>query len=341
MKKLGKFILASSTLFNIFACQNTVVSSDNLEQQSQIQSNLKADVYPFDVKKDFYPLYEGSNWKYEIFDKNKKLLGTSTKSVNSNSLDSIESDKKNNYFIISMKKDQNVNTNEKSEFEQIRRQGNKLAFGRYDNPLYYPSGSEKITKAFDPYLFRPFVDFAANNKTETIKVKAGTFQCVKTEFTINLDAFTIWYAKDIGEIKRIKESSYGNYFNYELSEYNLPSKNFVIKKDSLSLDKIPTNIKYKAELAKKEYLKINQLPEGLFDSSSFLGFATAYVSHDNIKNLYDISYVSKSLAGKDNVRLQLSLDHESNIKNMSTLNENNEKSTYKGTVVDKIPTTLL
>ncbi|MFN8674195.1 MAG: hypothetical protein U0457_19195 [Candidatus Sericytochromatia bacterium] len=339
MKKLVSLFTLSVFSISVLACQNSQ-NINNLEKNTEIQSSIKKDsAYPFDSKSDYYPLYEGSSWKYEVFDKSKKSIGLTTRTINSNNSDSIEFDKKNNYFIVSNKREQNFTTNEKTEFEQIRRKGNQLAFGKYDSPVYYPS-NEKSSKAFNPNDFRPFIDFSKNNKTETIKVKAGTFECIKAEFTINLDAYTIWYAKNIGEVKRIRESNYTSYYSYELSEYNQGAKNFVIKKEALDFNSLPDIIKTKAELAKKEYLKMNNLPEKLFDSSSFLGFISTNVSHDNLKNLYDISFISKSLTKKDNVRLLVSFDHEANIKNMSTLNENNEKSTYNGSVVDKIPTLL-
>lgn len=287
-------------------------------------------------------MYDKSSWKYDITDQNKKVLGTVTRQIDSDNADSTEIDKKNNYYTISIKRVQTVDIKEKGEFEMLRRKGTQLSFGKYDLPLYYPEGSVKTPSkdSYNPYNFRPFIDFSKDNKLETIKVKAGTFQCIKTEFTVNMDKYTMWFAKDVGEVKRIKEQNYFNTYTYELSEYNNTAKVFVLKKEVLDIKSVPTSLKEKADLVKKEYLKINNLPENLFESNNFLGFVAIYVSHDNIKDIYDISYISKSPLGKDNIKLSVSMDKDSNIKNLSTLNENNEKSVYKGNFVDKLPTLI-
>lgn len=342
MKKLAYLIIALSVLNNLVACQSIQENLIEQTQKTSIQSTLKTDVYPFDTQKDFFPMYDKSTWKYDITDQNKKTIGTITKSIDSNNNESTEVDKKNNYYIISIKKLQTVDTKEKGEFEILRRKGSQLSFGKYDLPLYYPEGSVKTPSkdAYNPYNFRPFIDFSKASKLETIKVKAGTFQCIKTEFTVNMDKYTMWFAKDVGEVKRIKEQSYFNTYTYELSEYTNQVKAFVLKKEVLDMNSLSQNLKDKANLVKKEYLKLNNLPENLFESSNFLGFSAIYVSYDNIKDVFDISYISKSPLGKDNIRLSVSLDKDSNIKSISTLNENNEKSVYKGNFVDKLPTLI-
>lgn len=335
MKKELSLILSTVILSAVTACgvtqQNTPIDISNVSSTSS--SSIKETTYPFDVNKDFFPLYNQSYWKYEVFDSKNKLISTLTKTLDAtNNESSIEIDNKNKYYVTVMKKEySNTEVKDKATYEYIRRKDNQLAFGKFDNLTYYPSKG-----SFDPYAFRPYIKFESN-KLETVKVKAGSFQCLKTEFTLGMDKYTIWYAKGIGEVKRVKEE-YFNSYTYALSEYsNSTAKQFVIRKENIDFDKLPKNVVEKAESAKVSYLKINQLPSDLFETK-VLTPKVAY--NDFVKNAYEINYSNRGISLKEVLTLKVLVDKDGNIKDMVVTGDGAEKPTYNGKLVDKLPTLL-
>lgn len=335
MKKTLSLILPSIVLSIVTACSNQQIIQTDVNELTTISSSnsLKTSAYPFDVNKDFFPLYDQSFWKYEVFDSKNKLVSTLTKTLNATSNESsIELDNKNKYYVTIMKKEySNQEVKDKTTYEYLRRRDNQLAYGKFDNLTYYPSSN----KSFDPYDFRPFIKFESN-KLETVKVKAGSFQCLKTEFTLGMDKYTIWYAKGVGEVKRVKEGYFDSY-TYSLSEYSNTSKQFVIRKENLDFNKLPKNIIEKCESVKSSYLKINQLPADLFESKVLVP-KTAY--NDFVKNVFEITYSNRGISLKEVVTLKVLVDKDGNIKDMLVSGDGVEKPTYNGKLVDKLPTLL-
>jgi hypothetical protein len=123
-----------------------------------------------------------------------------------------------------------------------------------------------------------------------------------------------------------------------LAEFNNSEKQFLLKKEVISIKELPASITTKTNQVKSEYLKLNELPADLFEIQSSSSIYTEITAvHDNSKNTYDIHFVNKSLASKDNVNLHVSLASDASIKNLSVFGENQGKPTYKGKVVDKLP----
>jgi hypothetical protein len=343
MKRLTPLILASVLMLSLVACGTDI--QRNLapaEQTNTFAENTKDTVYPFDIQKDFFPLYNPTSWKYEIYDqKTNKYITSLTKTLDVNNENSLDLDNKNNYFVVSLKKSYATPGvfKDKEPYEYFRRRDNQLAYDRTDNLAYYPGKTKTSSRSgYDPYQFRPFSNFAAN-KLETVTVKAGTFQCLKSEFTLGLDSYTIWFAKGVGEVKRIRDTSGFYTYRYELSEFNNSNKQFVLSKEFITISDLPATVKEKASFIKNEYLKINELPADLFDgkpSSSI--FVDIRVLRHNRENSYEIVYVNKSLISKDNVNFTVLLANDMTIKNMAAFGENQEKPVYKGKIVDKLPT---
>jgi Tfp pilus assembly protein PilP len=57
MKKLEKLFALSSLLLVISACSSTTSPDLTLNQEQTVTAQSKESVYPFEVNKDFYPLY--------------------------------------------------------------------------------------------------------------------------------------------------------------------------------------------------------------------------------------------------------------------------------------------
>ncbi|GIW21244.1 MAG: hypothetical protein KatS3mg068_0251 [Candidatus Sericytochromatia bacterium] len=192
------------------------------------------------------------------------MVSTLTKTLSYQKGESITLDNRNKYYISSFYKSYSNSSavKDKDGFDFIRRQDNKLAFGKVDSINYYPQGI-KNNSLIDLNAFRPFINFD-KAKTEKITVKAGTFDCIKARFDIApLDAYTIWYAKGIGEVKRIRDGSGIYTFTYELTEYSLGEKKFFIKDEKMDISSLPKTLVEKANAIKLEYIKLNQLPEKL------------------------------------------------------------------------------
>jgi len=327
------------TLIFLISCSDLNISNTNINEQL-LSSQSKSDLYPFDINKDFFPLYENSYWKYDIYDSSKNLLSTLTKILTYQKGESITLDSRNKYYISSFYKSYSnpQSVKDKDGFDFIRRRENKLAFGKVDSINYYPQGI-KNNSLIDLNAFRPFINFD-KSKTEKITVKAGTFDCVKARFDIvPLDSYTVWYAKGIGEIKRVRDGSGIYNFTYELSEYSLGEKKFFIKNEKMDFNSLPKTLIEKANLMKNDYIKLNQLPENLFDIKSDSSiFVDKYAIKDNVTKNYEIYFQNKSLNSKDNINLLINVDLEFNIKSISVNGENNNKPTYKGKIVDKLPT---
>lgn len=338
MKKLGKLI-AVSCLLVINACSG-VTSPNNYTTQDQTvtaQAQSKDSVYPFEVNKDFYPLYNSTSWKYDVYDvKSNKLITSVKKTLDVSNEASLELDKKNNYYVVALKKSYSDPTIKDPEvYEFIRRRNNQLAFGKLDDLTYYPE-KQKSSNAFNPLDFRAFVDFGSK-KTETVKVKAGTFECIKTEFTLKMDKYTIWYAKGVGEVKRLKEG-YFNGFKYELSEYSNAAKQFVLTKEVLPLTEVPTKIIEKINVIKNDFIKVNELPNDIFTMKNTSIFVDIKALKDNNKKIYEITFTNRGLSSKDNVNLIITTSLEGSVLNVMITGENNSlKATYKGKVIDKLP----
>ncbi|MFN8577934.1 MAG: hypothetical protein U0354_13870, partial [Candidatus Sericytochromatia bacterium] len=329
----------SSVLLVVSACSSTT-SPDLLNQEQIInaQSQSKDSIYPFDINKDFYPLYNSTQWKYDVYTtENNKLITSMTKTLDVSNEASLELDKKNNYYIVALKKSySDPNIKDPQTYEFIRRRNNQLAFGKFDDLTYYPSKQNSISKDFDPYNFRAYSDFNSG-KLETVKVKAGTFQCIKSEFTLKMDTYTIWYAKGVGEVKRIKQG-YTNGFRYELSEYNSSAKQFVLAKETMTLKDLPSDLQTKVNTLKDEFIKINELPNDLFTmKTSNTIFVENKVVKDNYKKQYEISFTNRSLSSKDNVTLIIDCLIDGTVKNVTVVGENNTKATYKGKTIEKLP----
>ncbi len=340
MKKLSKMFVSSLILLSFSSCSSSVNTTDVINNQNvNIQTNqTKEDIYPFELNEDFFPLYNATQWKYDIFDtKTNKLVTTLTKTLDASNESSLEHDKKNNYYLIGLKKSYSTDVKDTEAFEFIRRRANQLAFGKIDDLTYYPDKQkDNISKTYNPYDFRAFSDFSSS-KLETVKVKAGTFQCIKSEFTLKLDKYTIWYAKGIGEVKRIKQG-YFNGFRFELSEYNNTAKQFVLSKQTISLRDLSTDIQAKANAVKDQFLKLNGLPNDIFllKSSSTILIENR-VLKDNYKKTYQIHYVNKSLASKENVTLVVYMSFDGSVKHIIVAGEENAKPIYQGKIVDKLP----
>lgn len=320
----------------LISCSDLNISYNN-EQITSFQ--LRNDLYPFDINKDFFPLYENSYWKYDVYDSSKNLVSTLTKTLSYQKGESITLDNRNKYYISSFYKSYSNSSavKDKDGFDFIRRQDNKLAFGKVDSINYYPQGI-KNNSLIDLNAFRPFINFD-KAKTEKITVKAGTFDCIKARFDIApLDAYTIWYAKGIGEVKRIRDGSGIYTFTYELTEYSLGEKKFFIKDEKMDISSLPKTLVEKANAIKLEYIKLNQLPENLFDvkSDSYV-FVDKYAIKNNITKSYQVYFQNKSFNSKDDINLVLNFDLDFNIKNISVNGENNSKAIYKGKIVDKLP----
>jgi hypothetical protein len=277
-------------------------------------------------------------WKYDVYDtKSNKFITSVTKTLDVSNESSLEVDKKNNYYLVALKKsysDPSIKDPETYEF--IRRRNNQLAFGKLDDITYYPDKQNSISKGFNAYEFRPYSDFSST-KLESVKVKAGTFQCIKSEFTLKLNKYTIWYAKGVGEVKRIKEG-YLNGFRYELSEYNNAAKQFVLAKEVVTLKDLPTELQTKVNTLKDDFIKINDLPNDLFTiKSNNTIFVENKVTKNNYKKMYEISFINKSLASKDNVNLNIDASIDGKIVNVNVVGENSDKATYKGKTIEKLP----
>ena len=338
MKKIIASLFITTLVLSSNSCSSDVSQINTNNQNNLVtaqSSNLKDSVYPFEVKKDFLPLYNQTQWTYDIFDKDNKFITSVTKSLDVSNENSLELDSKDNYYVVALKKTySNPDIAKDSEpFEFIRRRDNQLAYGRLDDITYYPEGG-RSTRSYDPHQFRPYANFT--NKLESITVKAGTFQCVKSEFTLKLDKYTIWYAQGIGEVKRIKEGYFSS-FRYELSKYDSISKVFVLNKEIIALKDVSTSIINKANEFKNQYLQLNKLPANLFDiKSSSSSISDIRIIRDNYKKVYEITYVTKN--DKDNVSLLVSLDNSNSVTNLSVSSDNNGKPIYQGKIVDKLPT---
>lgn len=335
MKKLGK-LLAISCLLVINACSAVTNTNLDIIQDQNVTAQSKSSLYPFDINKDFYPLYNSTNWKYDVYDsKSNKFITSVTKTLDVANESSLELDKKNNYYLVALKKsysDPSIKDPETYEF--IRRRNNQLAFGKLDDLTYYPE--QKSKNGFNPLEFRPFVNFDSK-KLETVKVKAGTFQCIKTEFTLKMDKYTIWYAKGVGEVKRLKEG-YFNGFRYELSEHNNSAQQFVLTRELLSLNEVPAKIVEKVNTIKNDFIKLNELPSDVFTIKNTSIFVENRVVKDNNKKLFHITFTNKGLSSKDNINLIIDTSFEGSIMNVMIEGENNStKATYKGKVIDKLP----
>ena len=340
MKRLNTVLLSSVFILSLVACGTNTSNLPSSDRVNSLSVNTKDSVYPFELQKDFFPLYNASTWKYDIYDKDNKLVTNVTKTLDVNNEDSLDFDKKNNYYVVSLKKTYANPTaiKDKDPFEYFRRRDNQLAYGKMDNLYYYPGKAKAEKGSYDPYLFRPFSTFPTS-KLETVTVKAGTFQCVKSEFSIApLDKYTIWYAKGVGEVKRIYDRSGFSTFRFELTEFSNTEKQFLLKKEIISLKELPASLTSKTNMVKNEYLKINELPLDLFEiQSSSSIYTDIIVFHDNSKNTFDINFVNKSLISKDNINLHVSLSSDAGVKNISVFGENQGKPIYKGKVVDKLP----
>ena len=339
MKRTLSVLLASLSLISLVGCN--VESSNILLPDNNISAlSTKDSAYPFDVNKDFFPLYNQTFWKYDVFNDKNQVISTLTKTLDVSNENSVELDNENKYYVVGFKNEySNPAAIKDTTYDYFRRKDNQVAYGKTDNLTYYPDPKSKnvaVNSSYDPYQFRPFVIFN-NPKLEQVKVKAGTFQCVKSEFTLGLDKYIIWHAKGIGEVKRIKESLKGT-FRFELSEYNNTVKQFAIRKETLEFKNLPANISSKAIQMKADYLRVNQLPENLFEgvsSSSILIQKTA--TFDHYTKTYEIRFINKSIISKNNVNLLISSDKEGNIKGVNAFGENNDKPMYNGKVVDKLP----
>lgn len=328
------------TLVFLISCSNFNQVEVNNVSEEIISSQSKSDIYPFDVNKDFFPLYESSYWKYDVYDNAKNLVSTLTKTLSSQKGESITLDSRNKYYVTSFHKTYSnaSSVKDKDGFDFIRRQDNKLAFGRVDSINYYPQGV-KTNSLIDLSAFRPFISFD-KTKTEKITVKAGTFDCVKARFDIApLDAYTIWYAKGIGEIKRIRDGSGMYTYTYELSEYSLGSKQFFVRTEKMNFNDLSKTLIEKANIMKTDYIKLNQLPENLFDIKPSSSISVdKYAIKNNVNKTYEVYFQNKSIMSKDDVNLVISFDLDFNVKNISVNGENNSKAVYKGKIVDKLPT---
>jgi len=326
-------------LVSCYYSPNKIELDKNINNKlSSIQS--KSNVYPFDINKDFFPLYEDSYWKYNIYDNSGNLVNTLTKTLSSSKGESITLDNINKYYITSFHKTYSNNASsvkDKEGFDYIRRQNNKLAFGKFDSINYYPQGI-KPNNLIDLNAFRPFIDFD-KSKTEKVTVKAGTFDCIKAKFDIApLDSYTIWYAKGIGEVKRIRDGSGIYKFTYELIKYSLGNKQFFVRNEKMNFNNISKTLIEKANNIKNDYIKLNQLPSDLFDvknDSSVL--VDKYVIKNNVNDTYEIYFQNKSVFSKNDINLVITFDLEFNIKDILVSGENNSKPIYKGKIVDKIP----
>jgi len=340
MKRLGLTLLSSLILLGINGCQ-TFTNPTDPSKISSYRVDKKDTVYPFDNQKDFFPLYNTSSWNYEVYDQEKKLVTTLTKTLDVQNENSLDFDKKNNYYIVSLKKNYaNQQIKDREPFEYLRRRENQIAYGKYDQlGLYLDKKND--SNAYDPYKFRAFVDFQ-KAKTEKITVKAGTFDCLKAEFAIApLDKYTIWYAKGIGEVKRIVDSSGFRSYTYELSSYNL-SAQFMLRREYLTNDRLPENILKLADEVKSNYLTLNELPKDLFErKSNNTIFVEKNIAIDNYKKVYELSFINRSLVSKDNINLTLVLNVADNaIQNLSVTGQNKAKPIYNGKIVDKLPTII-
>lgn len=340
MKKLSTMFVSSLILLAVSGCSSSVTSPQiNLEQAVNAQSTqTKADIYPFEVNKDFFPLYNATQWKYDVYDKSNKLVTTMTKVLDVSNEKSLEVDKPNNFYLVALKQSfSNSEIKITEPYEYIRRRNNQLAYGKVDDITYYPDKQKSNpNKAYNPYEFRAFSDFSSS-KLETIKVKAGTFQCIKSEFTLKLDKYTIWYAKGVGEVKRLKEG-YFNGYRYELSEYNNTVKQFVLNREAMTVKDLPADIQTKSNAVKDQFLKLNSLPADVFSvKTSASIFVENKVVKDNYKKNYEISYINKSLSNKDNITLIVNISTDGTIKDVYVSDDNNGKPTYQGKVVDKLP----
>lgn len=341
MKKLEKIFVSSIILFTINACSNTTSPNliDNQAQTVNAQSETRDSVYPFEVTKDFYPLYNTTQWKYDVFDsKSNKLVTSVTKTLDVSNENSLELDKKNNYYLVALKKSySDASIKDPEAYEFIRRRNNQLAFGKLDDLTYYPEKQKAYpSKTYNAYDFRPYSDFSSS-KLETVKVKAGTFQCLKSEFTLKLDKYTIWYAKGVGEVKRLKEG-YFNGYRYELSEYSNAAKQFVLNKEVIGVKDLATDLQNKANAIRDEFIKINNLPSDLFSMKTNNTISVENkVVKDNYKKNFEISYINRSLSSKDNVTLVINAGTDGMIRNVAVIGDNNGKPTYQGKVTDKLP----
>src|SRR5438128_1029574 len=100
MKRLTTLLLLS-----VFMAGCGIDTQQSLAPVEQVQSqNVKASIYPFDVQKDFFPLYNTSNWKYDVFDKDNKLVTTLNKTLDVTNEFSLDHDIKNNYYVTALKK---------------------------------------------------------------------------------------------------------------------------------------------------------------------------------------------------------------------------------------------
>jgi hypothetical protein len=329
---LGLVACGTDIQRNLAPVEPTIISAES----------TKDTIYPFETQKDFFPLYNTSTWKYDIYnEKDNKFITSLTKTLDVANEDSLDHDKTNNYFVVSLKKSyaNPLAFKDKEPYEYFRRRDNQLAYGKLDNLAYYPGNVKTNAKrgSYDPYLFRPFSAFPTS-KLETVTVKAGTFQCVKSEFTLGLDSYTIWYAKGIGEVKRIRDTSGFYTYRYELSEFNNSNKQFLLSKEVISISDLPSTIKEKTALIKNEYLKINELPANLFDlkpSNSI--FVDVRVLKHNREGVYEVVYINKSLVSKDNVNFSVLVGQDTTVKNISAFGENQSKPVYNGKIVDKLP----
>lgn len=339
MKRLGLTIISGLITLSATGCATTAFQ-ESLPSVAGINAvTHKNSAYPFDTQKDFFPLYNASSWSYDVYDKEKKLVTTLTKTLDVMNENSLDMDKKNNYYVVALKKTySNPEVKDKEPYEFLRRRDTQIAYGKYDNIGYYPDNRKNVTNGFDPNAFRPFINFQ-KAKTEKITVKAGTFDCLKAEFSIApLDKYTIWYAKGIGEVKRIVDSSGFRSYTYELSSYNLSSQ-FMLRREYLTSDKAPEAVMNLADLIKTDYLTLNELPKDLFErKSGNTLFVEKTIAIDNYKKVYEINFVNRSLVSKDNVNLTIVLNaHDNRVQNLLVTGHNNSKPQYNGKVVDKLP----